>query len=156
MKEGDRIPESLEAVKTPETAVSGADIICTATTSTKPVFQFRDLKPGVHVNGVGSFQPSMQEIDSETVKNALVYVDSRESALSETGDLAMPIQEGIINADHIRAELGEVVENPILGRTTPEEITFFKSCGVAVQDVIAAGMALEKAKQHKLGQIIEL
>lgn len=156
MKEGDRIPESLEAVKTPETAVSGADIICTATTSTKPVFQFRDLKPGVHVNGVGSFQPSMQEIDSETVKNALVYVDSRESALSETGDLAMPIQEGIINADHIRAELGEVVENPTLGRTTPEEITFFKSCGVAVQDVIAAGMALEKAKQHKLGQIIEL
>ncbi|MEE3121840.1 MAG: ornithine cyclodeaminase family protein [SAR324 cluster bacterium] len=156
MKEGDRIPESLEAVKTPETAVSGADIICAATTSTKPVFQFRDLKPGVHVNGVGSFQPSMQEIDSETVKNALVYVDSRESALSETGDLAMPIQEGIINADHIRAELGEVVENPTLGRTTPEEITFFKSCGVAVQDVIAAGMALEKAKQHKLGQIIEL
>ncbi len=156
MKEGDRIPESLEAVKTPETAVSGADIICTATTSTKPVFQFRDLKPGVHVNGVGSFQPSMQEIDSETVKNALVYVDSRESALSETGDLAMPIQEGIINADHIRAELGEVVENSTLGRTTPEDITFFKSCGVAVQDVIAAGMALEKAKQHKLGQIIEL
>ena len=156
MKEGDRIPESLEAVKTPETAVSGADIICKATTSTKPVFQFRDLKPGVHVNRVGSFQPSMQEIDSETVKNALVYVDSRESALSETGDLGMPIQEGIINADHIRAELGEVVENPTLGRTTPEEITFFKSCGVAVQDVIAAGMALEKAKQHKLGQIIEL
>ena len=156
MKEGDRIPESLEVIKTPEAAVSGADSVCAATTSTKPVLQFRDLKSGVHVNGVGSFQPSMQEIDSETVKNALVYVDSRESALSETGDLAMPIQEGIINADHIRAELGEVVENPTLGRTTPEEITFFKSCGVAVQDVIAAGMALEKAKQHKLGQIIEL
>ena len=67
----------------------------------------------------------MQEIDSETVKNALVYVDSRESALSETGDLAMPIQEGIINADHIRSELGEVVENPTLGRNHSGRDNFF-------------------------------
>ena len=98
----------------------------------------------------------MQEIDSETIRNALVFVDSRESALSETGDLTIPIQEGIIGKNHLRAEIGELLENPSLGRNTPDEITFFKSCGVAVQDVVAAGMALEQAKKHNLGRIIRM
>jgi len=156
MKGFSLIPQDLEAVDTPEEAVSDADIICAATTSSTPVLRYQDLKSGVHINGVGSFQPSMQEIDSETIRNALVFVDSRESALSETGDLTIPIQEGIIGKNHLRAEIGELLENPSLGRKTPDEITFFKSCGVAVQDVVAAGMALEQAKKHNLGRIIRM
>ncbi|MEC7539689.1 MAG: ornithine cyclodeaminase family protein, partial [SAR324 cluster bacterium] len=156
MKGFSSVPQDLEAVDTPEEAVTDADIICAATTSSTPVLRYQDLKSGVHINGVGSFQPSMQEIDSETIRNALVFVDSRESALSETGDLTIPIQEGIIGKNHLRAEIGELLENPSLGRNTPDEITFFKSCGVAVQDVVAAGMALEQAKKHNLGRIIRM
>ena len=156
MKGFSSVPQDLEAVDTPEEAVNNADIICAATTSSTPVLHYQDLKSGVHINGVGSFQPSMQEIDSETIRNALVFVDSRESALSETGDLTIPIQEGIIGKNHLRAEIGELLENPSLGRKTPDEITFFKSCGVAVQDVVAAGMALEQAKKHNLGRIIRM
>ena len=149
------IPEALDPVESAKAAVSGADIICAATTSTTPVFNYRDLKPGAHVNGVGSFQSFMQEIDSETVKNSLVLVDSKESALSETGDLAVPIRERIITRDHIHAELGEVLNGTRSGRSTPEQTTFFKSCGVAVQDAVAADMALNRARELKLGRIIE-
>ena len=98
----------------------------------------------------------MEEIDPETRKNALVYVDSKESTLSESGDIAKAIYEGIINGNHIRAEYGEVVETPKLGRSMPDEIIFFYSCGIAVQDLVAAGMAFEKAIQEKMGQIIQL
>lgn len=149
-------PLSISVADTPAAAVREADIICTATTSSTPVFDGHDLRPGTHINAVGGYTPAMQEVDGTTVARARVVVDSREAALAEAGDLIIPIREGLISAAHIHAELGELVNGTQVGRTDPEQITLFKSVGVAVQDAIAAGRALARAEQLGLGQIIEL
>ena len=90
-----KIPNKIYPVESAVEAVYNSDIVCAATTSSYPVFEFKDLKQGTHVNGVGSFQPSMQKIGSETVQNSLVFVDTRQSAISETGDLMVPIKKKI-------------------------------------------------------------
>ena len=149
-------PASIFVADTPAAAVRGADIICTATTSSTPVFDGHDLRPGTHINAVGGYSPAMQEVDGTTVARALVVVDSREAALAEAGDLIIPIRQGLLAADPIHAELGELVNGTQVGRTDPEQVTLFKSVGVAVQDAIAAGRALARAAQLGLGQIIEL
>jgi len=149
-------PASIFVADTPAAAVREADIICTATTSSTPVFDGHDLRSGTHINAVGGYTPQMQEVDGTTVARALVVVDSREAALAEAGDLIIPIREGLISADHFHTELGELVNGTRVGRTDPEQITLFKSVGVAVQDAIAAGRALARAEQLGLGQIIEL
>jgi len=127
-------------------------VICTATTSTSPVFTDSELKAGVHINGVGSYTPEMQEIPAETVARAVVVIDSRSAALAEAGDLVKPIQQGLINEWHIHAELGEIVLGRKPGRNTPDRVTLFKSVGVAVQDAAAARLALENALRSGLGQ----
>jgi len=129
-----------------------ADIVCAATTSHAPVFADADLKPGAHVNAIGSYQPHVQEVPPETVVRARVVVDSRRTALAETGDLIQPIRAGLITADHVRAELGELVLGRAKGRTSDDEITLFKAVGIAVQDAVAARAALARAGQLGLGQ----
>ena len=128
-----------------------ADIICTATTSVEPVFADNDLKPGVHINAVGSYKPHVREIPGETVIRARVIVDHRASSLTEAGDLIIPMKEGLIGEEHISAEVGEIASGKIMGRMSNEEITFFKSVGNAVQDLAAASLGLEKAEQLDLG-----
>ena len=137
-------------------AVADAEIICAATTSATPVFADRDLRPGVHINAIGSYQPKVQEISAETVIRARVVVDHRESALAETGDLIIPIQQGLFSADRIHAELGKIVASTKLGRQSTEEVTFFKSVGLAVQDAAAAAAALKKAEELGLGTVVGL
>jgi ornithine cyclodeaminase/alanine dehydrogenase-like protein (mu-crystallin family) len=149
-------PPLIHVAESPASAVLQADIICTSTTSSIPVFDGHLLRSGTHINAVGGYTPQMQEVDGTTVARALVVVDSREAALAEAGDLIIPIREGLISADHVHAELGELVNGTRVGRTDPEQITLFKSVGVAVQDAIAAGRALARAEQLGLGQIIEL
>ena len=147
------IPKDVRAVHSSAKALKDADIVCTATTSKTPVISYKHLKPGAHVNAVGSFQPTMQEIDGETIRNALVVVDSRESALNETGDIVTPIKQGLITPEHIHAEIGEIINATKSGRSYHDEITFFKSCGVAVQDVVTASIALKNAERENLGKI---
>jgi ornithine cyclodeaminase/alanine dehydrogenase-like protein (mu-crystallin family) len=130
-------------------------VICSATTSTKPVFSDAELKPGVHINGLGSYTPEMQEIPADTVRRALVVVDSRPVCLAEAGDLVKAILQGQITAKHIHAEIGEIVLGRKSGRSSPEQVTFFKSVGVAVQDAVAARLALENALKLGLGQRVE-
>ena len=101
----------------------------------------QDLKPGVHINGVGSYTPEMQEIPPETVQRAQVIVDSRQATMSEAGDLLQPIQEGSFSEEEIYAELGEIVAGDKPGRTDSSQITFFKSVGIAVQDAAEIGRA---------------
>ena len=149
-------PPSVSVADTPAAAVREAEIICTATTSSIPVFDGHQLRPGTHINAIGGYTPDMQEVDGATVARALLVVDSRVAALAEAGDLIIPIREGRISAEHIHAELGELVNGTQVGRTDPDQITLFKSVGVAVQDAIAAGRALALAEQLGLGQIIEL
>ena len=150
------IPASITVAEDANSAVREADIVCTATTSLTPVFDGDQLKPGAHVNGVGSFTPEMQENDLQTIKRSLVIVDSRSAALEEAGDLIMPLQKGDITLEHIAAELGEVVSGIHPGRTSPLQITFFKSVGVAVQDAAAASIAISNALSNGLGSTISL
>jgi ornithine cyclodeaminase len=149
------IPPDLRPAVDPRQAARAADVICTATTSAVPVFSDADVKPGVHVNAVGSYQPHVQEIPAETVARALLVVDSRDAALTEAGDLIQPIRQGLIGPEHIHAELGELVLGRKKGRTAAEQITLFKSVGVAVQDAVAARLALEHAEQFGLGQHVD-
>jgi ornithine cyclodeaminase len=149
------IPKDLRLANSPIQAVQDADVICTATTSAKPVFSDIDLKPGVHINGVGSYTPEMQEIPADTIKRALVVVDSRSASLAEAGDLVRPILQGHITAKHVHAELGEIVLGRKQGRTGADQVTVFKSVGVAVQDAVAARLALVNATKLGLGQRVD-
>lgn len=152
---GDPIPADIR-LASPEEAVRQADIICTATTSSKPVFSGKDLRPGTHINAIGAYTPQMQEVDAETIQRAKVVIDSRQASLAEAGDLIIPLQQGLINESHIYAELGEIAAGKKPGRTSDAEITYFKSVGIAVQDVAAARRILEKATALGLGLEIEL
>jgi ornithine cyclodeaminase len=150
------IPSALSLADSPSEAIREADIICTATTSSQPVFSGNELAPGTHINAIGSFTPQMQEVDSETVKRAVVVVDSLEATLAEAGDLIIPMEKKLISSDHIHGELGEIVSGRKKGRSSPQEITLFKSVGIAVQDAAAASRALAYAQQQDLGTIIQL
>jgi ornithine cyclodeaminase len=137
----------VEIVDDPRDAVRKADLVIAATTSATPVFAGSDLQPGAHVTAIGSFKPDVQEIDQETVRRSRLFVDSRADALSEAGDL---ILSGVNHAD----ELGEVINGDVAGRIGPEDITFFKSVGVAVQDAVSAGAAAAQAARLNLGQLV--
>ncbi|MFN8459734.1 MAG: ornithine cyclodeaminase family protein [Anaerolineae bacterium] len=137
-------------------AVLGADIVITATTSEKPVFDGRDLGPGTHVTGVGSYAPHMQEVDEETVGKAKIVVDSLQACLAEAGDLIVALEKNVISKVDIHAELGQIVNGERPGRESREEITFFKSVGLAVQDAAAANEALRAAEVQGLGTMVEL
>jgi ornithine cyclodeaminase/alanine dehydrogenase-like protein (mu-crystallin family) len=132
-------------------ALRDADVVCTATTAKSPVFCDREIRPGVHLNAVGSYQPAVQEIPAETVLRALLVVDHRPAALEEPGDLLIPLAQGLFQEDHIHAELGELVMGNKSGRTSPEAVTMFKSVGVAIQDLAAAVHVLRRAEQLGLG-----
>jgi ornithine cyclodeaminase len=149
------VPADLRAADTPGQAISEADVICLATTSASPVFADRDLKPGAHINGIGAYTPEMQETPPETVRRARVIIDSHNACLSEAGDLLQPIAQGLITAEHIHAELGEIVLGSKPGRASETEITYFKSVGVAVQDAAAARLALQRAGELGLGQTVD-
>jgi len=145
------VPQELYVADNPAQVLSEADIVCTATTSSTPVFADSDVKPGTHISSIGSYTPEMQEVPAEMVARALVVVDSREATLAETGDLLKPMQAGLFGEEHISAELGEILLGRKQGRNSPEQITFFKSVGVAVQDAIAAQLAMQNARAQRLG-----
>jgi len=148
--------DGAESVPTAEEAVREADVLCTVTASREPVIRREWLKPGVHVNAVGSSIPAARELDTATMVAASLYVDRRESTLNEAGDFLFPQREGAISPDHIRAELGELVLATAPGRTSPEEITVFKSLGLAVEDLAAAEHVLARAEAEDAGTVVEL
>lgn len=150
------IPPTIQVAASPAAAVHGADIVYCATTAISPTFDGRDLQPGALVIGVGSYTPQMQEVDAWTVQRARVVVDARASALAEAGDLIIPIQQGLITPAHIAAELGEIVAGLQPGRLDDDSLIFFKSVGVAVQDAVAAQLALANAQAGGLGTQVEL
>ncbi len=137
-------------------ALQEADIICTATSSDTPVFDDSNVKTGAHINGVGSFRPTAAELPSETIKRAYVYADQRNACLSEAGDLTQRIDTGIISANHIIGEIGELAQGKIKGRQAPTDITFFKSVGLAAQDLFTVKLAIDKATELGIGQKVYL
>lgn len=133
----------------PQEAIRSADIVIAATTSKTPLFDGRELRPGTHVTGIGSFTPEMQEIDAATVNRARVVVDQRDACLAEAGDL-------IKSGAGIDAEIGEIINGQQAGRTSAEQITFFKSVGVAAQDAATAGAVLAAARKKNIGTEVTL
>ncbi len=153
---GEPIPRDLRVASSPSEAVRCADVICAATTSRQPVFSDADIQPGTHINGIGSYSPEMQEVPAETVRRARVFVDSTETCVSEAGDLQIPLTQGVITSEHVETEIGQVAAGARPGRTSPDEITFFKSVGNAVQDVAVALLILERARTLDLGTELDL
>ena len=146
----------IEASPTAEAAVRGADIIATVTASPEPVLQRDWVNEGAHINAVGSSIPTAREIDTATMAAARLFVDRRESALNEAGDVLIPMREGAITADHIVAELGEVITGKKTGRRSPAEITLFKSLGLAVEDVASAAFIAKRARAEGVGQTVKM
>ena len=149
------IPEDIRVANTPRAAIENADIICTATTSSKPVFDDNDIKPGTHISAVGAYTPLMQEVPVETVARARVVVDSYITVMEEAGDIVQAIQAGAIRESDIHAEIGEIILGSKAGRESEDEITFFKSVGNAVQDAAAAQLALQNALLMNLGKEVD-
>ncbi|HKQ08593.1 MAG TPA: ornithine cyclodeaminase family protein [Blastocatellia bacterium] len=145
----------IEAVESVEAAVRGADLIVTATSSREPVIQREWIAPGAHLNVVGASIAAAREVDSATMAAASLFVDRRESTLNESGDYLIALREGAIGTDHIRAELGELLLAGKPGRTSAEEITLFKSLGLAVEDLASAEYLYQKAKARQAGTWVE-
>lgn len=122
------------------TCAAESDVICTCTTSQTPLFDGNLVRPGTHLNLVGTFQPHAREVDSATIQRARVVVDTYDGALAEAGDLLIPMRDGIMGRDHIAADLHELVSRKKAGRTNPADITVFKSVGCALEDLVAAEM----------------
>jgi alanine dehydrogenase len=150
-EEGTRLGLEIEAVSSARKAVDGADLICTVTGSRHPVLEGEWLAEGAHVNAVGACTPAARELDSEAVARASLYVDRRESALNEAGDVLIPLSEGVIGEGHIQGEIGEILAGRIPGRTSAEQITLFKSLGLAVEDLAAALHVYGKARENGRG-----
>ncbi len=142
---------SIEPVRTVQEAIDGADIVCTATSSPDPVVRGDWLSVGMHINAVGSSVSTVRELDGRAVQRSKLFVDRRESALNEAGDFVLAKKEGLVGDEHILAELGEVLTHAAPGRTSPEDITLFKSVGLAVEDLAAARHVHAKALQTGAG-----
>ena len=153
---GSPIPADVRVAPSAQDALREADVICCATSSDMPLFKDDDLRPGVHINGIGSYLPAMQEVPAATVARARVIVDERRAAWAEAGDLIIPRDQGLIAEAHIAGELGEVVTRRVAGRTAPDQITFFKSVGLAVQDVATAQVAYQQARTLGIGTEVSL
>jgi ornithine cyclodeaminase/alanine dehydrogenase-like protein (mu-crystallin family) len=145
----------VEALESASDAVRGADLIVTATTAREPVLRREWIKAGAHINAVGAYSAEARELDTELVVTASLFVDRRESALSEAGEYLIPARDGLLGPEHIRAELGEVLTGARPGRTSHEEITIFKSLGLAIEDLAAAEYVYRRAERQGAGAWVE-
>ena len=151
----DPIPGGYRSVGSAHEALDGADIACAATTSPVPVFQDAEVPAGIHINAIGSFHAGDREVPGATVARARLVVDDIESALEEAGDVLMPMAEGLFGEDHIHCDLGSLVRGLASGRALDTELTFFKSVGIAAQDVVATQAVLREAARLGLGERID-
>jgi ornithine cyclodeaminase/alanine dehydrogenase-like protein (mu-crystallin family) len=147
-------PFPVEAVGSAEDAVRGADVVVTATSAKEPIVEREWLSAGAHVNAVGSSIPTTRELDAATVSAAALFADSRESLVNESGDYLFAVEETGIGPDHVRAELGEVLTGSGEGRRSAEELTVFKSLGLAVEDLAAAEHVYARAVSERAGVVV--
>lgn len=146
----------VEEVASGEEAVRAGDVVVTATSAAEPILAREWLRPGAHVNAVGSSVPTTRELDTATMRDAALFVDRRESTLNEAGDYLFAARDGAIGPGHIRAELGELLLGTGEGRRGPEELTVFKSLGLAVEDLAAAEHVLRRAESEDAGALVSL
>jgi ornithine cyclodeaminase len=143
------------AVATPEEAAVGADVLCTTTAAKEPFFEARWLRPGQHLNVVGSSIPTTSEIDVETVVRSRLFVDFRDSALALAGDLRRAKEAGAVGDDHIVGSIGDVLTGRVPGRTSDQDITLFKSLGMVAEDLVAADFIFRESERLGVGQVID-
>lgn len=155
-RQGQRHNLNIEVMPTVEAAVTGADLICTTTAAPEPILKGEWLAPGTHINAVGSSVPFTRELDTAAVVKSRLFVDRRESTINEAGDFLFPKKEGAITDDHIQGELGEVLLGKIQGRKSDDEITLFKSLGLAIEDLASAHHVYTKALEKQMGLSVEL
>lgn len=155
LRHQERLGLPIEATRSAKEAILGADLICTATSSSQPVLLGEWLAPGAHINAVGACFPASRELDTAAVVRSRLYVDRRESTLHEAGDFLIPKHEGAIGDDHIVGELGDLLLGRIRGRASGNEITLFKSLGIAVEDLAAAHHIHAKARAEGKGIAID-
>jgi ornithine cyclodeaminase/alanine dehydrogenase-like protein (mu-crystallin family) len=148
--------KGVEEAASAEEAVRDADVVVTATSAREPILERAWLKKGAHINAVGSSIPTTRELDTATMAEASLFVDRRESTLNEAGDYLIPQREGAIGADHIKAELGEILTGAASGRTAEDELTVFKSLGLGVEDLAAAELVLARAEAEGAGTMVDL
>ncbi len=144
----------IEAVRTNEEAVRGADLVVTATSSLEPVINKDWISPGAHVNAIGTHSPNSREVDSGTMSVARIFVDRRESAINESGDYLLAAKEGVVTSESILGEIGELLIGAKAGRSSESEITLFKSLGLAIEDVACADYVYKKATANNLGNYL--
>lgn len=147
--------KGVRVVDSVEEAVRGADIIVAVTSSREPVIRREWIADGVHINAAGSSIASARELDGPTVAAASLFIDRRESTVNESGDYLFALREGAIGEDHIRAEIGDILIGKAAGRTSPDEITLFKSLGLGVEDLFSAEFLFEKAQKEGAGTWVE-
>jgi ornithine cyclodeaminase len=152
---GARYSFPIEPVDSVEAAVTGADLIVAATTADRPILKREWVSAGAHLNVVGSSIPTTREVDSATMAASSLFVDRRESTINEGGDYLFALREGAIGPDHIKAEIGELLIGAKPGRSSPEEITLFKSLGLAIEDLASADYLYRKAKENDKGTWVE-
>ncbi|MCZ7590020.1 MAG: ornithine cyclodeaminase family protein [Gaiella sp.] len=132
-------------------ALDGADVVCTCTAASEPIVFRADLAPGAHVNAVGSSGPWARELEADVVAGSSLFVDRRESTVNESGDYLGAVSERGIGPDHICAELGELLLGEHPGRSSADELTLFESLGLAVEDLAAAAVCVELARERGIG-----
>ena len=140
-----RVADSAEGL------VRESDIVTLITSAVEPVVDGSWWKPGTHINAIGSHATGVRELDSETVMKSKIFCDQVQACLNEAGDIQIPIEEGVLSADDINGSIGEVINGTLLGRENDEEITLFKSVGLAVQDISCAALVYEQAKVQGVG-----
>ena len=145
----------IEPVETAEEAISGADLIVTATTTREPVVKREWISAGAHINAIGTFSPKAREIDSATMAAATLFTDRRESLFNEAGDYLLAAADGVITKDSLVAELGEVLTDKHPGRTSRDEITLFKSLGLAIEDLASAAFIYKVAQERAVGTWVD-
>ncbi|QQG49088.1 MAG: ornithine cyclodeaminase family protein [archaeon] len=145
----------VQAAVTAEDAVRGARLVCTVTSSSLPILRGEWVEPGTHINAVGASRPSSRELDTAAVVKGRLFVDNLASALLEADDFRVPKAEGAIDDSHIRGEIGQVFLGKIPGRTGPEDVTIFKSLGLAVEDLASANFLYHLAEERGMGTWVE-
>jgi ornithine cyclodeaminase/alanine dehydrogenase-like protein (mu-crystallin family) len=151
-----RLGLSITLTNSAEEAASRADIVTIATTSGTPVVAGSAIRPGTHINAVGAHTPRSRELDSETVARARLFAESRPVLLAEAGDVLIPIGEGLISEAHILGEIGDVAAGTLPGRIGRDDVTIFKSTGIALEDVITAKVVYDRAKAAGIGIDLDL
>ena len=154
--ESGRFDTEIVATRTAEEAVADADIICTVTPAREPILMLNWVKAGAHINAVGACTPNQQELESTLVARSKLYTDCRESLFNEPGDFLIPKQKGLITEDHVIGELGELLNGKVKGRESTDDITLFKSLGLAIEDLTAGYFVYEKALERNIGTSVDL